>query len=72
MTSEITRVDRMSISQAASQLGVSRSTVADRIARGELQEFRSSLDRRTRFVSRAQVDALRKRAAAELEQPAAA
>ncbi len=58
----VAKDDLLTITEAARALGVSRPTVAGLIARGELSGFKSTIDRRARFVRVEDVDSLRRRA----------
>lgn len=58
----VAKDDLLTITEAAQALGVSRPTVAGLIARGELSGFKSTIDRRARFVRVKDVDSLRRRA----------
>lgn len=57
----VAKDDLLTITEAAQALGVSRPTVAGLIARGELSGFKSTIDRRARFVRVKDVDSLRSR-----------
>jgi excisionase family DNA binding protein len=50
--------DYLTLKEAADLLGVSRWTIWRRVRAGELQAHKAGVDRRTRLVKRADVEAL--------------